>query len=116
MSKLKERLKELDFWLAFGQRIVSLLLVVIPAVFWIVGAIDNRIDDKLEPINSFFITQTIFEVDKQYYKIKNTPEDVKPIDIDWTIKIYDGMNEQYKTMLLEEKIAIIRRYAMENIE
>lgn len=116
MGKIKDKLKEVDFWLAFVQRVVSLLLVVIPAVFWIIGAIDKRIDDKLEPINSYFITQTVFEVDKQFYKIRNTPEDVKPIDIEWTIKIYDGMNDQYKTMLLEEKIAVIRRYAMENIK
>jgi len=112
MGKIKERLKEIDFWLNFAQRIISLLLIVIPAIFWIIGAIDKRIDDKLSPINSYFITQTVFEVNKQFYKIKNTPDDIKPIDIEWTLKIYDGMNEEFKTPLLEEKVFEIRKYAM----
>lgn len=114
MNKLKEIIKTADFWIAFIQRIVSLLLVVIPSIIFIVNSIDRRIDEKLEPINGYIITQNIFEVNKQYQKIKQDPDDVKDIDISQVIKQYDGMKNNYKSPLSDEKMKVIRQYALTN--
>jgi len=113
------------FKLLFGKEslvsIVKSLIVVVPAI---VGAltyldysfnnlIEVKLNEKLMPISQYIGTQTVNDIDKQFYKIKNDPADIKPGDLMYVVQAYSVLCEEFKTPTLDDKITAIRRYYMQ---
>jgi hypothetical protein len=64
--------------------------------------LDGLLDDKYE--------QIIFEINKQYAKIQEEPEDIKQLDLEYVISKWSILPEKMKNDVLKTKYDIIKKF------
>lgn len=119
MSKISEKLKEANFWINLIRSVIAIAVIVIPAVFALVKAIDTRFDNRLNaqlaPVNNYIYGQIEKLINKNFEKLAKDPADVKLIDLEYCISDWEFLktSKQQNLKVLENKIAVIEKYYLE---
>lgn len=116
----QNKLKALEFWTGITQRIIAILVTVVPivvgAVFFIIGGIDRQIDkkldEKLKPVNSYIIGSIVLSIEKNYEKIQNDKEDIKIVDLESCMTNWEFIKALSipDYVVVEQKLETIKKY------
>lgn len=117
MKNFLKLLFKVENFISIAKSLIVVIPAIISAVTYLIinfnSMIDTKLNEKLAPINKYMNIQVVYEIDKQFYKIKNDPTDVKPNDLLYVVQAYPGLEITYKTPTLDDKITIIRKYYMQ---
>ena len=92
------------------SRMLSLLPNFVMAITLVLGGMGWMLDVKIKPFNDYMAMQATRQIEKQYYKITNNQDDIKPIDLLCAIEDYACLPENYKKAILDDKAKAIREY------
>jgi len=117
MAEVLKRIFGKEGIIVLLQRILSTIPAFAAAVIWVVVSFNNIIEtkltEKMQPITNYITSKIIQDVEKQYYKIVNAPDDVKYMDLVNTIQDYCALDQQYKSPVADDQIVKIRAYYLE---
>lgn|SRR4030066_58680 len=114
MAEVFKRIFGKESLLAMLQRLVIVVPFFFGAAIWIISSlgniIDKKLDQKIQPITNYITGKIIQDVEKQFYKITSTPEDVKYMDLVYVIQDYCALDDKYKNPIADDRIKKIRDF------